>query len=95
MQRYAFIFPALFGLAGLGTCKRRAWRNLAVGVLALAGAMSMTACAQRYKYLNHGPPGNTGTPIGSYTVTVDAQSSNGSFTVTPPTQPQITLVITN
>jgi hypothetical protein len=95
MSTYAFVFPALFGLAGLGTCKRRAWRNLALGVLALAGAMSMTACAQRYKYLNHGPPGNPGTPVGSYTVTVDAQSSNGSFTVTPPTQPQLTLVITN
>jgi len=94
MPVYAFVFPALFGLAGLGTCKRRAWRNLALGVLALAGAMSMTACAQRYKYLNHGPPGNPGTPIGSYAVTVDAQSSNGSFTVTPPTQPKITLVIT-
>ena len=65
-----------------------------LGVLALAGAMSMTACAQRYKYLNHGPPGNPGTPVGSYTVTVDAESSNGSLTVTPPTQPQITLTIT-
>ncbi len=94
MSTYAFVFPALFGLAGLGTCKRRAWRNLALGVLALAGAMSMTACAQRYKYLNHGPPGNPGTPIGSYTVTVDAESSNGSFTITPPTQPQIALTIT-
>ena len=29
MRRYAFVFPALFGLAGLGACKRRAWRNLA------------------------------------------------------------------
>ena len=95
MSAYAFVFPALFGLAGLGTCKRRAWRNLALGMLAFAGAMGMTACSQRYNYLNHGPPGNLGTPIGSYTVTVDAQSSNGSFTVTPPTQPQLTLTITN
>ena len=30
MQRYVFVFPALFGLAGLGACKRRAWRNLAL-----------------------------------------------------------------
>jgi hypothetical protein len=95
MQRYAFIFPALFGLVGLGACKRRAWRNLALGMLALAGTMGMTACSQRYNYLNHGPPGNTGSPTGNYTVTVDAQSSNGSFTVTPPTQPQLTLTITN
>ena len=55
----------------------------------------MTACSQRYNYLNHGPPGNTGTPTGNYAVTVDAQSSNGSFTITPPTQPQLTLTITN
>jgi Bacterial Ig-like domain (group 3) len=95
MGRYAFVFPALFGLAGLGVRKRRAWRNLAFGMLAFAGAISITACAQRYNYLNHGPPGNTGTPAGSYTVTVDAQSSTGSFTTTPPTLPQITLVITN
>jgi hypothetical protein len=94
MQRYAFIFPALFGLVGLGVCKRRAWRNLAMGMLAFAGAMGMTACSQRYNYLNHGPPGNPGSPTGSYTVTVDAESSNGAFTITPPTQPQITFVIT-
>ena len=95
LGRYAFIFPALFGLAGLGACKRRAWRNLALAMLAFAGTMGMTACSQRYNYLNHGPPGNTGSPTGNYTVTVDAQSSNGSFTVTPPTQPQLTLTITN
>jgi hypothetical protein len=92
--RYAFIFPALFGLAGLGACKRRAWRNLALGMLAFAGALGMTACSQRYNYLNHGPPGNPGSPTGNYTVTINAESSNGSFTVTPPTQPQITLTIT-
>jgi Bacterial Ig-like domain (group 3) len=94
MGRYVFVFPALFGLAGLGACKRRTWRNLALGLLAFAGAMSITACSQRYKYLNHGPPGNTGTPSGNYIVTVEAQSSVGSETVTPPTQPQITLTIT-
>ena len=37
----------------------------------------MTACSQRYNYLNHGPPGNTGTPAGSYIITVEAQSSTG------------------
>jgi hypothetical protein len=95
LGRYAFVFPALFGLAGLGACKRRAWRNLALAMLAFAGTMGMTACSQRYNYLNHGPPGNTGSPTGNYTVTVDAQSSTGSFTTTPPTLPQIALTITN
>jgi Bacterial Ig-like domain (group 3) len=94
MRRYAFVFPVLFGLAGLGARKRRAWRNLALGMLAFAGLMGMTACNQRYNYLNHGPPPNPGTPIGSYTVTIQASSSTGSETTTPPTQPQITLVVT-
>jgi hypothetical protein len=94
IERYALVFPALFGLVGLGACKRRAWRNLGLGMLALAATLSMTACAQRYYYLNHGPPDNTGTPIGSYALTVDAQSSNGSLTITPPTEPQLTLTVT-
>jgi Bacterial Ig-like domain (group 3) len=94
MGRYAFAFPVLFGLAGLGACKRRNWRNLAMGILALAGALGMTACSERYNYLNHGPPNNQGTPIGSYTVTVQASSSAGSETTFPPTQPQIALVVT-
>jgi hypothetical protein len=94
MPRYVFVFPALFGLAGLGACKRRGWRNLALGLLVFAGVMGITACSQRYRYLNHGPPGNPGTPTGSFTVTVQAQSSTGSEITTPPTEPQITLVLT-
>ncbi len=62
MRRYAFVLPVLFGLAGLGARKRRTWRNLALGMLAFAGVMGMTACSERYKYLNHGPPPNPGTP---------------------------------
>jgi hypothetical protein len=89
-----FLFPVLLGLAGLGTCKRGAWRNVVLGMLAFAGALGITACSQRYDYLNHGPPGNPGTPAGTYTVTVEAQSSTGSATTTPPTEPQLTLTIT-
>jgi hypothetical protein len=94
MQRYAFVLPVLFGLASLGAGKRRAWRNLALGMLVFAGVMGMTACSQRYRYLNHGPPDNPGTPIGSYTVIIQSSSTTGSETTTPPTQPQITLVVT-
>src|SRR5258707_9860211 len=56
MQRYAIVLPVLFGLAGLGARKRRTWRNLALAMLAFAGVMGMTACSERYRYLNHGPP---------------------------------------
>jgi hypothetical protein len=90
----AFAFPALFGLVGLSACKRRAWRNMLLGIVALAGAMGMSACSQRYNYLHHGPPGNPGTPVGTYAVTVEAQSSTGSETTVPPTLPQLTLTIT-
>jgi hypothetical protein len=89
----AFVFPALFGLVGLGACKRRAWRNMLLGVVALAGALGMSACSERYNYLHHGPPGNPGTPAGTYAVTVEAQSSTGSETTVPPTLPQLTLTI--
>jgi hypothetical protein len=94
MQRYAIVLPILLGFAGFGARKRRAWRNLAVAILAFAAVMGMTACSQRYRYLNHGPPGNPGTPVGSYTVTIQASSSTGSATTVPPTQPQITLTVT-
>ena len=89
-----FVLPALFGLVGLSACNRRAWRNMLLGVVALAGAMGISACAQRYNYLNHGPPGNPGTPLGTYAVIVEAQSSTGSETTVPPTLPKLTLTVT-
>ena len=94
MLRYAFALPALFGLAGLGASKRGGWRNLALALLVAAGVMSMTACAERYRYLNHGPPGNAGSTVGSYTVTIESQSSSGAITVTPPTNPKLALTLT-
>jgi len=92
--RYAFVFPTLLGLVGLGAGKRRAWRKLTLVLVLLTAMAGMTACSQRYNYLNHGPPGNTGTPTGAYALTIQAQSSTGSTTTTPPTYPQLTLTIT-
>jgi hypothetical protein len=91
---YALVFPTLLGLVGLGVRKRGAGRNLALIVAVFAGMMGMTSCAQRYNYLNHGPPANTGTPTGTYAITVQAQSTIGSAITTPPTYPQLTLTIT-
>jgi hypothetical protein len=45
LARFAFVFPVLFGLAGLGARKRRAWRNLALGMVAFAGVMGISACS--------------------------------------------------
>ncbi len=92
--RYAFILPALLGLVGLGARRRTAWSKLALICFTFAGLVSLTACAQRYRYLNHGPPANPGTPLGSYTVSIEAQSSTGSVTVTPPSVPQLALTVT-
>jgi Bacterial Ig-like domain (group 3) len=90
---FAFAFPMLAGLAGFGAWKRRGWRNLLLAFVAFAGVLGMGGCAQRYNYLNHGPPGNTGTPAGTYTITVIASSSIGATTITPPSFPQITFVL--
>jgi Bacterial Ig-like domain (group 3) len=94
MQRYAFVVPMLFGLVGLGVAKRRTWRNLALMMVSFAVIFGAAGCAQRYRYLNHGPPGNPGTPVGNYSVTIAAQSSAGSQTTTPPALPKITLTVT-
>ena len=93
LPRFVFVFPALFGLAGLGTCKRRTWRNIAFGLVTIAGVLGASSCAERYRYLNHGPPNNPGTPVGTYAVTIEAESSTGSQTTTPPTEPKLTLTV--
>jgi hypothetical protein len=90
----AFVFPLLLGLVGLSASRRRTWRNLALGLIAFAGALGMTACNARYNYLHHGPPENPGTPEGTYAVTIAAQSATGADITTPPTSPQLTLAVT-
>jgi hypothetical protein len=100
LPAYAFVFPTLLGpgllgLAGLAAGKRRRiWRNAGLMLLVCAGALSITACNQRYYYLNHGPIPNTGTPAGSYTITVNSVATTGSSIVTPPTSPQLALTVT-
>ncbi|MGH7441095.1 MAG: Ig-like domain-containing protein [bacterium] len=94
LPAYAFLFPAFFGLVGLGARRRKAWRNAGLILLVFAGAMSLTACNPRYYYLVHGPIPNTGTPTGSYSITVNAAASSGSLLVTPSTSPQLALTVT-
>ena len=72
----AILLPGVVGLGILGR-KRKLYGRLAL--LAMVGAFSLlgtTACSARYGYLNHGPTFG-GTPLGSYTITVTAQTSNG------------------
>lgn len=91
---YAILFPAFFGVAGVGARKKRKVWNAVLLVLLFAGAMSLTACNVRYNYFHHGPTPNKGTPTGTYTVTVNSVSTQGSLITTPPTSPQIALTIT-
>ena len=77
---YAVVFPGVLALVGIGALRKRGGNGLrlfGVAVLLLASASGLTACSQRYSYLNHPPTPNTGTPPGPYTVTVTAYSNNG------------------
>jgi hypothetical protein len=94
LPAYAFLFPALLGLAGLGSRKRQIWRNAGLTLVVFAGALTITACNQRYYYLNHGPIPNTGTPTGSYSITVNSAAATGSDIITPPTSPQLAVTVT-
>jgi len=72
----AILLPGIVGLGFLGR-KRKLYSRLAL--LAMVGAISLvgtTACSARYGYLHHGPTFG-GTPLGTYTITVTAQTSNG------------------
>jgi hypothetical protein len=93
MPTYAFAFPLLAGIASLGAWRRRGVRNWMLALVAFTSVLGLGGCAQRYNYLNHGPPGNTGTQTGTFTITVDASSAQGATTTTPPSLPQITLVV--
>jgi hypothetical protein len=75
---YALVFPGIMALAGIGALGRRSGlRLMGIALLLLASMSGLTACSQRYGYLNHPPTSNPGTPAGSYTVTVTAYSNNG------------------
>ncbi len=72
----AVLVPGLLVLGMIG--RKRRWYGRA-GLLVMLGTVSLlgtAGCAARYNYLNHGPTFG-GTPLGSYTLTVTAQSSNG------------------
>jgi hypothetical protein len=73
----AILLPGIAGLGWLGR-KRKLFNRVAL--LAIVGAITVlgtSACNPRYKYLNHPPTFNGGTPTGAYTLTVWAQTSNG------------------
>jgi hypothetical protein len=79
---YALVLPGLLALAGLGAMRKRsglnAFRVFGIMALLVASGLGLSACSQRYGYLNHPPEANPGIYPGNYTITVAAYSSNGA-----------------
>jgi hypothetical protein len=73
----AFVMPGVAVLGFLGRKRNLLGRSALIMLVGVIGTFGMTACAARYRYLNHPPTYNGGTPTGSYTITVTAQTSNG------------------
>ena len=85
---WAILLPGVLGLGGLAWgARRRAWlsRLALVALVGLVATLGTTACNPQYYYYNHGPPNNTPTPSGTYTITVTGQSSNGIAAITQST----------
>lgn len=77
---WAVLLPGALGLAGLAFgIRRRPWlcRLCLLALVGLVSVLGTTACSPLYNYHNHGPPHNLPTPVGTYTVSINAQSSNG------------------
>lgn len=77
---WAVLLPGTLGLGGLAfSLRRKPWlsRLCLVALVGFVSVLGATACAPRYNYYNHGPPFNLPTPVGSYTLQITAQSSNG------------------
>lgn len=90
---WAVLLPGVLGLGGLAFgARRRRWLSR-LSLLALVGLVTVlgtAACAPLYYYKNHGPPHNLPTPVGNYTIQINAQSSNGISATTHST----TMVLT-
>ena len=90
---WAVLLPGALGLAGIAFgVRRRPWlsRLCLIALVGFVSALGTTACNPLYNYQNHGPPHNLPTPSGTYTVSINAQSSNGISATTHST----TIVLT-
>ena len=93
---YAFLFPGVLAMAGLGMRRRPdAWKNAGLLLLIFAGlgvtVGTMSGCSQRYHYLNKSPVPSPGTAYGPFGFVIEAQATSG---VTVTTQTITNLVVT-
>ncbi len=73
---YLALLPGVFGLAWVARKRRRMMRGMMLALLAGFVLVSATGCSAQYWYYHLGPIFG-GTPTGTYTITVTAQTSNG------------------
>ena len=91
---WAILFPGALTLGGIafGSRKNRFLARLSLmALLAFVSVLGSTACSPLYNYRNHGPPTNLPTPVGTYNVTISAQSTNGVTATTHTTTIALTV----
>lgn len=91
---WALLLPGALGFASFAfAARRRAWlsRLSLLGLLAVIATLGTTGCNPLYSYKNHGPNPNLPTPIGTYTITIAGQSSNGVTATTHTTSLALTV----
>ena len=80
------IIPAmLLGGAGLGTQNRKKLLSFCIVFLVLSGCVFQVACGGGGKTTTTTPTGNSGTPAGTYTVTVTGTAGSTQHTTLPVT----------
>lgn len=94
-QTTPLFFAVSLALGLLLVSRGKRLQKLRAPILMLMGGMlllGLSGCNARYNYLNHAPsPANTGTPTGTYSITVTASSDNG-ITTTDHTVPLVLTV---
>ena len=92
---YAFLVPGFLGLVGLGFGRGRGLRMLAM--LCVVGSLigGASSCAQRYRYLNYGPPNNPGTPAGKSIIRIYGTAVKGALSTSQCFQVTLNMTSTN
>ncbi len=73
----AILLPGMFGLGLIARKRSSLARLMLLGMFVLVASVGLSGCNPRYNYINHHPPLTPGTPAGTYTVQINAQTNNG------------------
>lgn len=87
----AVLLPGVLGLGFFGRRSKVFGRVMMLIGFGLLSVLGTTACSPLYRYHNHPPTANNGTPAGTYTVVVTAQTSNGVTATTHSTSLGLTV----